>query len=233
MSPRSQRATVVSADWTTAIARDDYCAPGDTRLHLGLLPEPFCGDVRTATIYVLLLNPGLGPTDYYGELQVPAFRAARLQNLRQDFSAGDLPFYMLDPAFSWHGGFTWWHRKFAGVISELARRRAISFAAAQRVLALELASIELVPYHSATFSDADGWLQRLQSVSLARTFVREYVIPRVESGKALVIATRQVNQWNLPDLPGVIRYSPGQARGAHLTPNSPGGGAILRWLERT
>lgn len=232
---RSVRATVVHHDWQTAISQPDYCAPGDRRLHLGLLPEPFCGDLRSASIFVLLLNPGLGPTDYFGELQVPSFRAARLLNLRQP-NAGqhtrDVPFYMLDPAFSWHGGYNWWHRKFSGVISEIAVRRFLTFAAAQQVLARELASIELVPYHSATFADADGWLDGLQSVALARAFVRDVVIPRVARGDAIVIATRQVSQWGLPELPGVIRYTAGQARGAHLTPASPGGRAILAWLNR-
>lgn len=231
-SPRSVRATAVVTDWQTAIRQEDFCAPGDSRLHLGLLPEPFCGDVRSATIFVLLLNPGLGPSDYYGEYEVPAFRAARLQNLQQVFDGRTLPFYMLDPKFSWHGGFQWWHRKLCGVIGAIAASRTISFAAAQRLLADQLASIELLPYHSATFGDADGWLSGLQSVRLAKSYVHDVIVPRVRRGDAIVIATRQVNLWGLPDIPGVIRYSAGQARGAHLTPSSPGGDAILRWMAR-
>lgn len=231
LSGRSERSTIVYTDWPTVIAAEDFAKPGDERLHLGLLPEPFCGNLRTASIYVLLLNPGLGPTDYFGELQVPAFRAARLRNLQQAFGAHEVPFYMLDPQFAWHGGFAWWHRKFAAVIQEIQRRRHVPYAAAQRALASELASIELVPYHSSVFRDADRWLQRLRSVELARQFVQEFVLPRVRRREAIVIATRQVSQWNLPTHPGVITYSNGQARGAHLTPNSPGGRAILDWLQ--
>lgn len=231
-SRRSVRATTVFTDWHTAIGQGDFCAPSDSRLHLGLLPEPFCGDVRNASIFVLLLNPGLGPSDYYGEYEVPAFRAVRMQNLRQAFDGRSLPFYMLDPGFSWHGGYLWWHRKLCGVISAISTSRSISFVAAQRALAAELASIELVPYHSATFGDPGGWLAGLQSVQLARTYVQDVIVPRVRRGEAIVIATRQVSLWGLPDIPGVVRYSPGQARGAHLTPTSPGGRAILEWLDR-
>lgn len=231
LTARSQRATVVYRDWEEATSSPEFCRPGDSRLHLGLVPEPFCGDIRNASIYVLLLNPGLGPTDYYGEFRVPEFRAARLRNLRQVRNEGDLPFYMLDPKFSWHGGFAWWNRKFAGITARLADRRSISFAAAQRLLASELASIELVPYHSATFRDSGGWLKQLRSVSLAREFVRDYVVPKVNRSEAIVIATRQVGLWALPVMPGVVQYSGGQTRGAHLTPASPGGEAILRWFD--
>ena len=59
-SDRSLRSLVTIGDWPSAHRADDFGAPGDRRLHLGLLPQPFCGDLRRASIYVLLLNPGIG-----------------------------------------------------------------------------------------------------------------------------------------------------------------------------
>jgi hypothetical protein len=64
----------ISQTWTEAYQAPDFGAPGDTRLHLGLLPHPYCGDLVNASIYVLMLNPGLGFQDYYGEYDVPAYR---------------------------------------------------------------------------------------------------------------------------------------------------------------
>jgi hypothetical protein len=229
-SQRSTRATVVRRSWPEAFNANDFCAPGDIRLHLGLLPQPFFGDLRRASIFLLLLNPGLGPDDYFGEHEIPSFRAALLGNLKQEFSDAPFPFLFLDPQYSWHGGFTWWHSKLTRVIERLAQELGISFAAARRRLGATLASIELFPYHSASFHDAGGWLRNLPSVELARAFVNNVVIPRVKSKKAIVIVTRKAQAWNLPHYEGVVVYTAGEARAAHLTPDSPGGRAILNHL---
>jgi hypothetical protein len=193
---------------------------------------PFLGDVRRASVYVLLLNPGLGPHDYYAEYEVPTFKAAVLANLRQDFSDNTERFLFLDPRFAWHGGFAWWHGKLVGVIEQLANRWKVAFAEARTRLATHLACIELFPYHSANFRDRDRWLSNLPSVALARSFVHEVVMSRVRSGEAMAILTRQARLWNLPRHRGVIEYSGQQARAAHLSPDSPGGQAIIRWLSR-
>lgn len=231
-SARSARAVITIRNWPDAHRAADFCAPKDRRLHLGLLPQPFLGDLRRASIYILLLNPGLGPPDYYGEHEVGEYRKALVANLRQEFKRGSLPFLFLDPQYAWHGGFAWWHGKLAGVISCLAETWAVPFAEARARLARELASIELVPYHSPSFWDAGGWIRDLQSVALARAFVCDIVVPRVRRGEAIVIVTRQAKVWNLPRHSRIVRYSGQQARAAHLSPESPGGRAILRHLAR-
>ena len=162
---------------------------------------------------------------------MPDYRAALLANLKQQPPIGTIPFLFLEPQFAWHGGFDWWHGKLAKVIQRLASAWDVSFAKARARLGSALASIELVPYHSSTFRDSGGWLRKLRSVDLARTFVTEFVLPRVERGEAIVIVTRKVKSWSLPELPGVITYSAAQARAAHLTPNTPGGRAILSHLR--
>lgn len=227
---RSRDAVIKHTSWEEAIDAPDFCAPDDSRLHLGLLPQPFFGDVRHATVYILLLNPGLGPHDYYGEYQVPAYREALLANLQQRFHGGAQSFLFLDPRYSWHGGFDWWHGKLAKLIQRIASSRELSFADARAHLASVMASIELLPYHSKTFKVPARWLSTLRSVTLAREFVHDYVIPRANRGDAVVIITRKVAEWGSPHGPGVITYSGPQARAAHLTPDSPGGRAILEWL---
>jgi len=229
-SKQSTDTVVTYRSWREACGAPDFCALGDRRLHLGLLPQPFFGDVRRATVYILLLNPGLGPGDYYGEYEVPNYRAALLANLKQEFR-GASPFPFLNPEFAWHGGFNWWHGKLAKVIGRLASARRVSFSEARSHLGSVIASIELVPYHSPAFKNAGGLVRKLKSVDLARRFVADFVLPRVQSGEAIVIVTRKVAAWNLPERPGVVAYSAAQARAAHLTPESPGGLAILRHLR--
>jgi hypothetical protein len=229
-SERSRKAIVIRRSWKEAASAPDFCAQGDTRLHLGLLPMPFIGDLRTATIYILLLNPGLSPHDYYGESEVLSYREAVLANLAQ--SPRHEPFLFLDPALAWHAGFSWWHGKLAKVIAHLASVWGLSFAAARSRLGRTLASIELFPYHSAAFKDSGGWLRGLPSVRLARSFVAEHVMTRVRAGEAIAVVTRRVSDWNLPDLAGVVTYCGAEARSAHLTPSSRGGRAIIEHLTR-
>lgn len=229
-SQRSARSLVTVRSWSAAHRADDFGAPGDGRLHLGLLPQPFCGDLRRASVYVLLLNPGLGPSDYFGEYKVKRYRHALVATLKQEFQPGSVPFLFLDPQFAWHGGFGWWHGKLAGVIGRLARVWSVPFAAARMRLGNELASIELFPYHSASFRDGGGWIRQLHSVMLARAFVKDVVIPRVKRGEAIAIVTRHTKVWDLPDHPRIVRYSPTEARAAHLSPDSRGGHAILSHL---
>jgi hypothetical protein len=230
-SPRSAKALVVFQSWPQGYKAPDF-PPRDSRLHLGLLPEPYVGNLRRASIYVLGLNPGVGPHDYYGEYEVPAPRRALLANLKQEFGSGRLPFLFLDPQFSWQGWFEWWHGKLAAVIDQLAKEWGIPFASARASLARKLTSLELVPYHSKAFRNHGGWLRNLASVALAQTFVREFVLPRVERDEAIAIVLRKPRLWGLPKHPRIIHYTPRQARAAHLTPESPRGRATLKHLLR-
>jgi hypothetical protein len=235
-SSKSADSVTIIRSWKEAFEDGNFPFRGDTKLHLGLLPQPFCGDLRRASVFVLSLNPGLEPPDYYGEYKVPAYRSALLNNLKQE-SFGSIPFFFLDPQYSWHSGFRWWHRKLEGVIGELAKKMKAkkgtsSLAEARAWLGRKLASVELLPYHSASFRARGGWLDRrqgLRSVRLARAFVQQ----RIRRPGALVIITRGVKHWDLTDGSHgsqVIKFRPGEALGARLTPGSRGGEANPRAL---
>ena len=99
-------------------------------------------------------------------------------------------------------------------------------------VAEKLASIEILPYHSASFRDADHWIKHLPSVQLAKDYVRDILLPKVRAGEALLIATRQVRAWGVTSEPGVICYDGIQARGAFTTPASRAGYAILDFLRK-
>ena len=216
----------------------DFCS-NDMRLHLGVLPTPFMGDMLNASVYVLMLNPGLDKRDYEWD-EKPCYREAVLASLKQERLEGTLPFLFLDTKFAGHAGFGQWHRKYGleKLILELARKRGVSTEEARSELGKKLAVIQLVPYHSDKFSQK-RWLGRLPSVRLAQKFVQQTAIKRVRAKQAIVIAMRGVRHWNkyLEDLTeeqGVIRYDPKRfARSTSLNPHaekSPGGCAILRHL---
>jgi hypothetical protein len=218
--------------WEDVYSEPNFNRPGDRKLHLGLVPHPFCGDLRDAEVYLLMLNPGYAPSDYFAELEVSEYLDATKNNLKQSFDEEDYPFFLLDPKFSWTGGGKWWNDKLEGITGSLSESRGTSYAEARHFLSQKIASLELIPYHSTSFYDAGNWRRTLASARMAREFVRDYVIPKVESNEAVIIATRQVNEWDLPEHPNVIRYNAGESRGAHLTPSSRGGVAILEQLQK-
>ena len=50
-SIRSAQSVVTYRTWGDAMKAPDFCEPGANRLHLGLLPAPFIGDLLNASIY--------------------------------------------------------------------------------------------------------------------------------------------------------------------------------------
>ena len=56
----------------------------DSKFHVGLLPRPYMGDLRTAGVFVLMLKAGLHPGDYLGEEQFADFRQANPTKLRAE-----------------------------------------------------------------------------------------------------------------------------------------------------
>lgn len=204
----------------------------DKRFHLSLLPIPYGGNLRTANIIILLLNPGFSLTDYYAETRVPQFRRHLKQMLAQDFDGINFPFIWLDPEYCWHGGFRWWEEKLRDVITIIAKKKKISYFDAMHDISKRLAHVELVPYHSRQF-DARLLVDQLCSVHAARRFAHEAWIQAANEKNKTIIVPRSVKAWKLPEVRhnNLVMYEAGQARGASLGPKSAGGRAILRQYD--
>jgi len=215
--------------WDGFIADPEFGAPGNSQLHLDLLPIPFVGNLNTASVFLLMLNPGFGPHDYFGEYTVPEYRTALLDNLRQTWSN---TFLFLDPRFSWHGGYDYWHTKLRNVIITFAKSVGISYGHARQFFQAHIAVLELAPYHSVNFAVPGRVLNSLRSVQLARAFVHEELVPRAKSADCLVVVTRAVKNWQLPAHRNIVAYTATEARSAHLSAKSSGGSAILKFLVR-
>jgi hypothetical protein len=201
----------------------------DINLHLGLLPIPFAGNLETASIFILMLNPGLSAGDYFAEQKVMEFRNAHIRSLRQENADDEFPFIFLNPAFAWHPGFGYWQKKFHNVIDEIRKQYGISYQNAMSILSKKLACLELLPYHSKSFG-VGSLLNQLPSVKVMRNYVQDVVVPKVMADKAIAIATRQVKMWQLPEHRNIVVYEGGETRSAHLTISSRGGQAIAKKL---
>ena len=202
----------------------------DPRFHLSLVPSPYVGDLHKAKIFVLSLNPGLSFEDYYAEMCVQKFRDRLKKTLVQDLDGVEFPFIFLDPEFCWHGGFRWWERKLRGVIRMIAEDRFNGrYLDALRDVSKRLASLELIPYHSASFKAA-SLIRILPSAREIKCFAQAALPRDVERGDKTVIVTRKVNEWDLHTSSRnlVLYEGAAEAQAARLDPKSPGGKAILR-----
>ena len=75
------------------------------KLHTGLYPCPYSGNVLKAKIYILTLNPGFSPLDYYAETYDSDTRKKRIRDLKQRKFDPDYPWPALNPKFCWSGGY--------------------------------------------------------------------------------------------------------------------------------
>lgn len=213
-------------EYTTSL---EFGASSDNNLHIGLLPLPYVGNLAKASVFILMLNPGLSPGDYFAEQHNPEFRQAHIQNLKQRVDDDKYPFIFLNPRFAWHPGFGYWQRKFHAIIEAMAKRSGITYQEAMSKLAQSLACLELMPYHSKSFY-AGALLNNLPSVQAMLTFVHEILLPKAKDSKALIIVTRSVKNWRLPEHKNIISYKGGETRSAHLTLTSRGGKAIALYF---
>lgn len=211
---RVQSDVACYSDWVRAFERGSLRPEA---LHLSLLPVPYVGDLESADVLVLLLNPGMSPLDILAEQRDPEYRNALIATLRQECKTH----MFLDPKWAWTDGFAWWEAKLRAVCSRIAAEKfGGRYAHALADLSRRIACLQLVPYHSRRFA-VRGGAAELASSQAARRFARSFALEKT------VIVTRQVREWALEDIPSVVNYPSAQARGASLGPGTMGGRAIL------
>ncbi len=215
--------------WDEFVASEEWVSKSK-RLHLALTPTPFVGCLDSARVFVLLLNPGFSPLNYFAEYQVPGGREMHLDCIAQNGASDRRGFHLLSPEASWRGGFRYWHGKLSKQARELAQRTDMSLVNAFDHIRQNLAVIELVPYHSATFGLPQRIMSQLRSVQLAQKYVREVIVPKAERGDAAVLVTRKAKLWGVEPSEQVVVYEGGETRGAHLGPGTRGGHVLLKAL---
>jgi hypothetical protein len=206
--------------------------PKDEDFHFSLLPVPYVGNLAKADIFILLLNPGFAPSDYYGESENRSFKRALQQNLEQDFHGMEYPFLYLDPRFCWHGGYRWWEAKLRDVVQTVAKEQYRGrYVDALKAVSRRVAAIDLVPYHSAHFRTRPE-MTDLPSAAAAREWVHNSLVSRAKRGKVVLVVTRKTKVWDIKPIRDlIICYSASEAIAAHLTSNSRGGKTILKRLR--
>lgn len=208
-------------------AMTDQVVIPDSSFYFNLIPQPFLGKIETAKVYILLLNPGLGNLDLFAEEQSPEFRNKLINSL-----SGNCPHLYFDPSLHWTGGFQWFARKFKTLIKEVKEDKSWSMQETLSFFAEHVATIELVPYHSAHFSLNQKVIDQLQSVKVVRDFVCNDLVKRAEAGDCTIIVSRKARDWGIKESKNIVVYSATEARGAHISAKTRGGEAILKQLKK-
>lgn len=175
-----------------------------TRIHTGLLPEPFLG-LLGARVVLLNLNPGYAPENHRVHRR-PSFSRALRRTLRG--TDQPYPFYYLDPEPD-GGGYRWWR----------SRLKALTSATSDEVVARGVLCVEYFPYHSVRF--AHGAV-RVPSQEFGFSLVHQALERR-----AVVIVMRARRLWEnaVPDLIGYPRiFGLNSPQNVSITPrNCPDG----------
>lgn len=202
----------------------------DKTLHLGLVPIPYIGNLRRASVFILMLNPGFSPGNYYAEQYSAEYRETLKRNLYQENSNDRYPFFALDPRFAWHPGFQYWHRRLRGLARALALKDDIDYQDALAVLSKHIACLEYVPYYSKSFGLPIPIQRKLSSIRAIKEYVHEYLVSRARMGHATIIVTRSAKKWEIQQQENIIVYEGSESRAASLSLNSRGGRAIAASL---
>ncbi|OGF01623.1 MAG: hypothetical protein A2024_05550 [Candidatus Edwardsbacteria bacterium GWF2_54_11] len=190
--------------------------PADTKtIHLGLLPVPYAGNLAKAKIFILLLNPGFKPINYFTEYNHKPYRQALLNNLKQKNLDAKYPFLFLNPSFLWTGGGSYWSQKFGKIIEEIMGQKGWEYQKALSHISQKVAIIQSFPYHSGKYSLTKKETKKLASPKLAREYVRNVLKKKAESGKILVLVTRHAKAWGIEGR-NIINFKGPDARAAHL-----------------
>ena len=211
-------------DWKEATTDAAY---RENRLHLGLVPNPFIGDVENASIYVLMANPHSWSAAYTGR-DLSGLNKKFLANARQDFTGIEVRFVDWADQFGPFDPNAYWHERLRKTIERIARAKGLSYPEALKQVGNKLAVIQRSPYWSDNFVDG---VEKLPSTQLAKDYVKDQVVPRARDGEAILIVARRLNAWrdSLPaDYKQISGITAKTNRYGWLTPNTAGGQAILR-----
>ncbi|MGZ2371716.1 hypothetical protein ACXR6G_18200 [Ancylomarina sp. YFZ004] len=144
-----------------------------------LLPDPYIGSLK-ANVLLLALNPGLSVEDYETHAD-ENFRYLYKQNLAQVKS--EYPFYYLNPELDCPGS-KWWRGKLRWLLDKVD----------EKILALNICCLQLMPYHSVQFKQPK---HNLPTQEYTKEIVKSFI-----ERNAPIVFMRSKTKWEelIPEL---------------------------------
>ena len=206
-----------------------FGAKSDKTLHLGLLPVPYTGNLATASVFILLLNPGLMSLNYYVE-EKREVRKALIRDIHQKIK-GRYPFPYLNPQFAWYPGGNYWLRRFDGHVRLIMKKTNMDYSEALAYLSQSVCVLQLVPYHSKGFGLSRKIINGLASSQAIRRFVEAVILPQAQRGKVLLIAARRATDWGINQkAKNIVVYEGSERRAGFISPETRGGKKLIEFL---
>jgi hypothetical protein len=188
--------TALPNPWLALPKQPPYIFPGDVNvlkqcgnkidgLRFDVLPDPFVGNLETAEVILLALNPGFEQADLDVCMSSELYVKQTLANLQ---SKADTPFFFFHKGLEFSGGNWWWNRKLRPLTNAGVTRKQLS----ERIMC-----IEYLPYHSVHYKHLNRYLPSQQyTFHLVRQAIRE--------GKAIIVM-RSERIW-LEAVPELATY---------------------------
>lgn len=216
-------------------------------LHLGLLPNPYGGNIESAEVIILTLNPGFTPSEYTFERTNVNFRQAIIRAVHQTNGSDEFPFCALNPDFYQHPGFVYWAErrfdtpqhagnKFLHLARQIVRTNFYdidNINEAFMYLSKRVTCLEYLCYHSKSFdNEIKDLALRLPSSKRIVEGLHDELIPQAKKSERLIICMRGPRLWKIQNIKHskIVIYPPELRQSASLTLHSPGGIAIQNFL---
>lgn len=196
----------------------------DCTFRLGLLPQPYMGNLAKSRIVLVMLNPGYAGTEFEEHKDLQA-RKAILDTINQNFS-GDLAgsnYMYMNELFKDTAGYRYLccepRNPIKGClrdcIVQYAKEKGISIENSQQYISNNLCMIELFPYHSAKFGKVKPMINDLPSHLQAKAFI----IEKAKDKKNLIFLVRGAERFDESFLSqkNVIRFGQGESRKMYFT----------------
>jgi hypothetical protein len=176
----------------------------ENHFHLSLSPAPYMGNLRTADIFLLMINPTVGYSDYCTDSD-QRFRAALARTREQDFKEGELGCLALNPEFCSSSWFYYYERLFSTILWKYASIKAVTYLRALQELSRRLAILELVPYYSKSAGQINKkFVGGLPSARKAIKAAKELQVKATHED-ATVIVRWKGNIWEFENTDGITQ----------------------------
>ena len=177
----------------------------NTRLRTNLLPEPFMGRPRSASVLLLQLNPGFAGNEAHWHGR-PGFGGALRANLSHNGSG--FPHLFLDPAWAGTPGGQWWQQRLRRVVEAVGNARRV---------ARRLAVVEFHGYHARNY--------RSIPVTLPSQYYGFDLVRRAVARGAVIVVMRGFDAWTVavPELADHrLVFRPKNPQSAYITEQALG-----------
>lgn len=163
-------------------------------IHAALQPVPYVGNLETADLFLLMINPSVA-LGSYGTQSKTKFQ----EELKKERHQARSCCLALDPAFWWTSWFTYYDNLFKPSFKEMIKKTGKTYHQTLLDAASRTAILELVPYFSGSAQSVRRIESRLVSTRLAKQAAKEICEKANKGDATVVIRWSEQDQWGLRD----------------------------------